>query len=75
MNPYTDFDVYMESLMSYREAQGMLDTARAESEQIGEHKMQIEVVLNGIQLGLSDETIHQLTGLSLDEISKLRNGG
>ncbi|HMZ58379.1 MAG TPA: hypothetical protein PL048_06370 [Leptospiraceae bacterium] len=32
-----------------------------------------EVALNGIRLGLSDNTIQELTGLSADEIKKLRS--
>ncbi|HMY66645.1 MAG TPA: Rpn family recombination-promoting nuclease/putative transposase [Leptospiraceae bacterium] len=75
-----EYDIYMESLMSYWESQGMLETARAEAEIKGRNEGRIEgkiegkeeVALNGIRLGLSDNTIQELTGLSADEIKKLR---
>lgn len=62
----------MESLMSYWESQGMLDTARTEAEIKGRNEEKVEVALNGIRLGLPDKTIQELTGLSEAEIKKLR---
>ncbi len=67
-----EYDIYMESLMSYWESQGMLDTARTEAEIKGRIEEKVEVALNGIRLGLPNETIQELTGLSEAEIKKLR---
>jgi predicted transposase/invertase (TIGR01784 family) len=71
-----EHDKYLESLMSYWESKGMLETARAEGEAKGriEGKIEgkIEVIQNAIQEGLSDQMIVKLTGLSLEEIQKIR---
>jgi predicted transposase YdaD len=41
--------------------------------QKGEQKKALEIAKNAIQLGLSNEEISKLTGLSVDEVSKLRS--
>jgi predicted transposase/invertase (TIGR01784 family) len=77
----SEYDVYKESLLAYWESKGALETARLEGriegEQIGlqkgEQKKALEIAKNAIQLGLSNEEISKLTGLSVDEVSKLRN--
>jgi predicted transposase/invertase (TIGR01784 family) len=72
-----EYDVYMKSLMSYMESKGMIDTALAEGIEIGrvEGRMEekLEVVKNAIRLGMNDEEISLLTGLSVEEIQEIRN--
>jgi predicted transposase/invertase (TIGR01784 family) len=75
-----DYNVYQESLLSYWESKGMIDTARdegkaegiAEGEQIGENKKAIDVAKKAIGMGMTDEQISLLTGLSVSEIRELR---
>ncbi len=79
-----EYDDYQESLLSYWETKGIVETARAEGkvegeqigyqkgEQIGFQKGVQEIALKAIRNGLSDEVIQQVTGLSLEEIQKLR---
>jgi hypothetical protein len=58
----------------------MIDTARdegkaegiAEGEQIGENKKAIDVAKKAIGMGMTDEQISLLTGLSVSEIRELR---
>ena len=50
-----------------------LDTARDEGIEIGVEKGKIEVAKNLISLGLDNETIGKATGLSIEEIERLRN--
>jgi predicted transposase/invertase (TIGR01784 family) len=69
-----EHDKYLESLMSYLESKGMLDTAREEGKIEGETKKAISVAKNAIQEGFSDEMIGKLTGLPLVEIQKIRKG-
>jgi predicted transposase/invertase (TIGR01784 family) len=68
----TEYDIYQESLLNYWETKGIVDTAKAEGKVEGNVEGRVEVVLNGIKLGLSNEIIQQLTGLSLNEIQKQR---
>ena len=75
-----EYNVYQESLLSYWESKGMIDTARdegkaegiAEGEQIGENKKAIDVAKKAIGMGMTDEQISLLTGLSVSEIQELR---
>ena len=83
-----EYKVYTESLMSYWESKGMIDTARDEGRIEGEKKGRIEgekqgriegekqgrieVALKGIQMGMTDEQISSLTGLEIMEIQSLR---
>jgi predicted transposase/invertase (TIGR01784 family) len=71
-----EYDVYMKSLMSYWESKGMIDTALAEGIEKGRMKgrmeEKLEVVKNAIRLGMNDEQISLLTGLSVDEIKVIR---
>ena len=75
-----EYDVYMKSLMSYWESKGMIDTALAEGIEKGTIKGRMEgrmeekreVVKNAILLGMNDEQISLLTGLSVDEIKDIR---
>jgi predicted transposase/invertase (TIGR01784 family) len=76
-----EYDIYKESLMSYWESKGMLETAkeegriegRVEGEKIGEKKNTHKVIINAIKLGMSNEQISLLTGLSVEEIQEIRN--
>ena len=78
----SEYDVYKESLLAYWESKEVLETARIEGrlegriegEQIGLQKGKIEIAKNAIGLGLSDEEISKLTGLSIEEIKSLRSG-
>lgn len=75
-----EHEKYLESLMSYWESKGMLDTAREEGREKGreegeikgEIKKAISVAKNAIQEGFSDEVIVKLTGLTLEEIQRIR---
>jgi predicted transposase/invertase (TIGR01784 family) len=79
-----EYNVYQESLLSYWESKGMIDTARdegrvegiakgrAEGEQIGENKKAQDVAKKAIGMGITDEQISLLTGLSVSEIQKMR---
>lgn len=48
------------------------ERAEARGEAKGEAKNKIEVTKNAIAAGLSDDIIHKLTGLSIEEIQKIR---
>jgi predicted transposase/invertase (TIGR01784 family) len=71
-----EYENYQESLLGYWESKGMLDTARAEGEAKGkeEGKLEgkLETAINAIKIGLSDEVIVKLTGLTFDEVVRLR---
>jgi predicted transposase YdaD len=83
-----EYDVYKESLMSYWESKGMIETAkeegrmegekigiekgRVEGEKIGEKKNTHKVIINAIKLDMSNEQISLLTGLSVEEIQEIR---
>ena len=80
-----EYKFYTESLMSYWESKGMIDTARDEGRIEGEKKGRIEgekkgrieekleIVRKGIAMNMTDEQISQLTGLTTEEIQKIRN--
>lgn len=79
-----EHDIYTESLMTYWESKGMIDTARDEGEQIGlqkgeqiglqkgENKKAYDVTSKAIGMGLKNDEISLLTGLSVEEIQKVR---
>jgi predicted transposase/invertase (TIGR01784 family) len=71
-----EYKVYTESLLSYWESKGMIDTARDEGRIEGEMKGRmegtLEIVKRGIEMGMTDEQISLLTGLEIAEIRKLR---
>ena len=69
----SEYDTYQESLLSYWESKGIVDTARAEGKEEGAQLEKISVARNAIQMGLTDEMIQHLTALSIDEIQKLRD--
>lgn len=83
-----EYKIYTESLLSYWESKGMIDTARDEGRMEGrmegriegrtegkiegEKQGKLEVALKGIQMGMTDEQISLLTGLEIMEIQSLR---
>ncbi|MCB1160685.1 MAG: PD-(D/E)XK nuclease family transposase [Leptospiraceae bacterium] len=71
MNSF-EFDTYHESLMAYWESKGMLDTARDEGKLEGKLEEKLNVAKNAIKMGLSDEQIHTLTGMSFEDIQNIR---
>ncbi|MCX7998706.1 MAG: Rpn family recombination-promoting nuclease/putative transposase [Leptospiraceae bacterium] len=67
-----EYEIYIESLSSYWESKGMLDTAREDGRIEGRIEAQREVVQNAIREGLSNEIISKLTGPTLGEIEETR---
>ncbi|TVQ54145.1 MAG: Rpn family recombination-promoting nuclease/putative transposase [Spirulina sp. DLM2.Bin59] len=69
---------YEDSLKYYRDLQNSLDTARQEGIeegiQQGIQQGVRQVAIQGIEQGLADEVLVQLTGLTLAEIAELRRG-
>ena len=63
---------YEDSLKSYRDLKNSLDTAFAEGVEEGMEKGIERVALNGIQRGLDNELLIELTGLSEVQIEHLR---
>ncbi len=67
---------YEESLKVYRDLHAVIETARDEAFDEGkvEGKLEgkLEVAKNLIRLDLDNETIHQATGLSIEEIDELK---
>ena len=67
---------YVDSLKYYRDMKNSLDTAYEEGKEegieLGEWKNQIEVVKNSLAVGLDTETIAKITGLSVEEINKIK---
>ena len=60
-------EAYEESLKSYRDLKNSLDMAREEKA--------IEIVRNSIKEGLQVDLISKITGLSKEEIEKIKNEG
>jgi predicted transposase/invertase (TIGR01784 family) len=56
---------YEDSLKYYRDLKNSLDTAKLEAKE--------EVVLNSIKMGLDSETISKITGLSVEQVERIRN--
>jgi predicted transposase/invertase (TIGR01784 family) len=65
-------EAYEDSLKYYRDLKNSLDTAHEEGELKGKIEGKIEVARVLIELGDTDEKIVKATGLSIDEIVKLR---
>ena len=68
----SEYQEYEDSLKYYRDIKNSLDTAREEGREEGERKKQIEIAKTGLKEGLSVEIIMKLTGLSKEEIEKLK---
>jgi hypothetical protein len=63
---------YEDSLKYYRDLKNSLDTARDEGKMEGKIEGKIEVAKMAIKKGMTNNDIADLTGLSVDEIQKLR---
>ena len=66
------YNVYTNSLMAYWESKGSIDTARDEGKLEGRIEEKVEVAKRAIPLGMTNEQISMLTGLSVEEIQDLR---
>jgi predicted transposase/invertase (TIGR01784 family) len=66
-----DLDNYENSLKTYRDLKGVIDTAFDEGKLEGKLERSIEVAKSAKQIGLSTADIMKLTGLSESEIDKL----
>lgn len=66
--PSKERDVYQESLKDYLDLQSAMKTYFKEGKEEGK----IEIAKTGIQKGYENQVIQDLTGLSLEEIEKLR---
>lgn len=64
---------YEESLKAYRDAYAIAKTERSEGFAEGRAEDIESVALNMMKSGVSDETIHEFTGLSHARIAFLRN--
>jgi len=63
-----EYRSYEDSLKYYRDLKNSLDTAKEEATL----KEKIEVAKNSIAVGLDNDTISKITGLSIEQIEKLR---
>lgn len=64
-----EYKDYNDSLKAYRDLQNSIETARIE----GKIEGKIETALNSMKIGLESEVISRITGLSLEEIEKLKH--
>jgi predicted transposase/invertase (TIGR01784 family) len=67
-----EYEKYQESLIGYWESIGMIETARLEGKAEGKIEGKLEIALSAIKMGMTDEIIVNLTGLSIEEIQRLR---
>ncbi len=77
INPFTDFgfkkiDAYEESLKVYRDLKNSLDTAKEEGVVEGREKRNLEIAIEMIKNGETDEKIALYTELSKETIEELR---
>lgn len=63
---------YEESLKVYRDMYSVISTAEKKGEEKGAKMKQLEIARNLLSLGLSDEHISEVTGLSLDDVEILK---
>jgi predicted transposase/invertase (TIGR01784 family) len=70
---------YEDSLKYYRDMKNSLDTAfeegRMEGREEGERNTQIEIAKKLLALGMDTNTVSKITGLTLDEISRIEPEG
>ena len=66
-----DAILYEIALVNVAEARG-IEKGKAEGEKIGEHKKSIETAKNFLAMGLTVGQVAKGTGLSIEEIKKLR---
>jgi len=67
-----EYQEYEDSLKYYRDIKNSLDTAREEGKMEGKIEEKIETAKTGLKEGLSVEMILKLTGLTKEEIEKLK---
>ena len=65
---------YEQSLKEYRDYYNTIATAEKDAKKEGRIERNIEVAKNALQKGLDTSLIMDLTGLTLEEIDKLKNG-
>jgi predicted transposase/invertase (TIGR01784 family) len=68
-----DRQKYLDSLKHYLDLKNSVDTARNEGEVDGRNKEKIEIAINFIKKGYTNQIIKDGTGLSDDEIDELRD--
>ncbi|TAE66692.1 MAG: hypothetical protein EAZ85_15725, partial [Bacteroidetes bacterium] len=72
-----ELSAYQSSLKTYTDYQNTIDTAFMEGEMKGEIKGEMKnkenVTINALKKGFDYETIQDLTGLSFEEIEKIKN--
>ena len=68
-----EFQSYEDSLKYYRDIKNSLETARQEGREEGITAERKQIAKSAIEEGLSDEITIRLTGLTIDEIKRLRN--
>lgn len=67
-----DLDMVREELKMTELGKSLIEEGKREGEKEGEKKKAIEVAKNAIKKGLDNETISELTGLSINEIEAIR---
>ena len=68
-----EVQAYEESLKSYRDLKNSLDTAFEEGVEQGIERRNVEIVESSLQQGLSVDVISAISGLSHEEIERIRN--
>ncbi|WKN44105.1 Rpn family recombination-promoting nuclease/putative transposase [Tunicatimonas pelagia] len=63
---------YEESVKYYRDIKNVVDTSHQEGKEEGKEEERIEVAKRGLAKGYSTEVISDMTGLSTEEIEKLK---
>ena len=70
-------EAYEDSLKYYRDLKNSIDTAKdegkAEGKAEGRQERELEIARNMLAKGLDDELITQMTGLSIEQIARLRH--
>ncbi len=70
-----EVQAYEDSLKSYRDLKNSLDTAFEEGVEQGIELRNVEIVKNSLQQGLSIDVVSAISGLSHEEIEKIKNEG
>ncbi|TAE69926.1 MAG: hypothetical protein EAZ85_12385 [Bacteroidetes bacterium] len=77
MKVFEELSAYQSSLKTYTDYQNTIDTAFMEGEVKGIVQGKVEekeiVTVNALKKGFDYETIRYLTGLSFEEIDKIKN--
>lgn len=70
-----EVQAYENSLKSYRDLKNSLDTAFEEGVEQGIERRNAEIVKKSLQQGLSIDVVSAISGLSHEEIEKIKNEG